>query len=182
MKKLTFVRQVLVTLIAILPATNIMAQEAIEMQGPTSLSETYDAWTVQCANQQQGDRTQRICQMMQELLQQETRQRVMTFAIGKTENGAKATLILPFGLLLSEGFRVQVGEEEVLRGSYRTCLPAGCLAEIDLVEEMITKLGGAETATVTMTANNGQPVKTDISLEGFKAAYERLTGLAVTGK
>jgi invasion protein IalB len=156
-----------------------MAQGETEMQGPTSLSETYDAWTVQCANQQQGDTTQRVCQMLQELLQQETRQRVLTFAIGKTDAGSKATLILPFGLLLSEGIRVQIAEEEILRGAFQTCLPAGCLVEVDLPDETIQKLEAAPTATVLMTANSGQEVKTDISLKGFKSAYQRLTNLAV---
>lgn len=147
------------------------------MQAPSALSETYDAWTVQCANQQQGEKTQRVCQMSQELLQQDTRQRVLTFAVGVADKNAKATLILPFGLLLADGVRVNIGEEEVLRGAYRTCLPAGCVAEIDLPAETIKKLEAAEAASILMTANSGQPVKTDVSLRGFAAAYQRLTEL-----
>jgi invasion protein IalB len=73
--------------------------------------------------------------------------------------------------------RVNIGEEEVLRGAYRTCLPAGCVAEIDLPAETIKKLEAAEAASILMTANSGQPVKTDVSLRGFAAAYQRLTEL-----
>ncbi|OQM76556.1 invasion associated locus B [Pseudaminobacter manganicus] len=148
------------------------------MTGPTSLSETYDAWTVQCANQSQGEKSRRLCQMSQELLQQKTRQRVLTFAIGMTAEGSKATLILPFGLLLSDGVRVQIAEEVVLQGAYRTCLPSGCLAEIEFPKEVVEKFETAEAASVLMTANSGQPVKTDISLKGFSSAYRRLVGLA----
>jgi invasion protein IalB len=178
MKKLKLSRHLLVALIGILPVTNVSAQGVIEMQGPTSLSETYDAWTVRCASQQLGENTQRICQMSQELLQQETRQRVLTFSIGMTAEGSKATLILPFGLLLSEGVRVQIAEEPVLHGAYRTCLPAGCVAEIEIPKEVIEKLETAETARVLMTANSGQQVNTDVSLKGFKSAYRRLVDLA----
>jgi invasion protein IalB len=115
--------------------------------------------------------------MSQELFQQGTRQRVLTFAIGRTAKGAKATLVLPFGLLLSEGVRVQIAEEEVLRGAYRTCLPAGCVTEIEFPEEVIKKFEATETASVLMTANSGQQVKTDISLKGFTPAYQRLANL-----
>lgn len=178
MKKSKLARHLLIVMTSVLSTTTAIAQGAIEMTGPTSLSETYDAWTVQCANQQ-GEKSSRICQMSQELLQQKTRQRVLTFAIGMTAESSKATLILPFGLLLSEGVRVQIGEEAVLQGSYRTCLPTGCLAEIDFPKEVVEKFETAEVASVMMTANSGQPVKTDISLKGFSSAYRRLVDLVV---
>jgi invasion protein IalB len=180
MKKTTFALRLLLSSICVLPASAVLAQEqkGIEMQGPTSLSETYDAWTVQCANQQQGAKVQRICQMSQNLVQQKTQQRVLTFALGVGDKGTKATLVLPFGLLLSEGFRVQIGEEEILKGAYRTCLPAGCIAEVDLPAETIKKLETGKAASVLMTATSGQQVKTDVSPKGFKAAYDRLVALA----
>jgi invasion protein IalB len=57
-------------------------------------------------------------------------------------------------------------------------LPAGCIVEIDLPQEAIGELQAGETASVLMTANNNQPVKTNISLKGFAAAYKRLIALA----
>jgi invasion protein IalB len=178
MKKLKHTRYLLAALITALAIPTAMAQGETNMQAPTSLSETYDAWTVQCANQQQGEKTQRTCQMSQELMQQKTRQRVLTFAIGMADKNAKVTLVLPFGLLLSEGVRIQIGEEEILRGAYRTCLPAGCVAGIELPADTIKKFESAETASVLMTANSGQPVKTDVSLKGFTSAFQRLTELS----
>jgi invasion protein IalB len=183
MAKSKFVPHLLFALTSALATSNAMAQEAINMQGPTSLSETYEAWTVQCVSRMEGEQPQRTCQMSQELIQQESRQRVMMFAIGKAEQAAKATLVLPFGLLLSEGVRVQIGDEDVLQGTYRTCLPAGCVAEIELPKEVIEKFGSAEAASVLMTAISGQQAKTDISLKGFKPAYQRLAELdASAGK
>lgn len=152
------------------------------MQEPTTLSETYESWTVQCVNAGGGRQSRRTCQMSQELVQPETRQRVLLFAITKGEQeGAKATLVMPFGLLLPEGFRVEIAGEEVLRGAYRTCLPDGCVAEIDLPDAALKKLESGDSASVLMTANTGQPVRTDISLKGFAAAYQRLTEL-VSGR
>ncbi len=170
-------RYLLVALIGILPSATTTAQEDTQKQRPTSLSETYDSWTVQCANQQQGESMLRVCQMSQKLWQQDTGQRILSFAIGKAEAATKATLVLPFGLLLSEGVRVKIAENEILGADYRTCLPAGCVAEFELSDEVIGELEGTDVASVVMTAISGQEVVTDVSLEGFSAAYQRLIEL-----
>lgn len=175
-------RHLLLALSATTWMTVAMAQTAEGVQAPSTLSETYEAWTVQCANRVEGEQTQRTCQMSQELLQQGTGQRVLMIAIGNTDQGAKGTMVLPFGLRLSDGISVNIAEEEVLRGVFRTCLPAGCVSEIDLSEELLGKLANAEAASVLMTADNGQPAKTDVSLKGFKPAYQRLVALAGSGK
>lgn len=158
-------------------AANVHAQEAPVRQGPTTLSETYDSWTIQCANQAQGDQSVRDCRMSQELLQQESRQRVLLFAVSADGEAAKATLILPFGLLLSEGISIEVEEAEIARLAFRTCLPAGCIVELDITDDILGQFESAESAGVLMTANGGQPFRTDVSLKGFSAAYRRLLDL-----
>lgn len=180
MTKSSSIRCLWLALFGTLAMTNAFARGTIDMQAPTTLSETYDAWTVQCVNSGEGDQKRRSCQMSQELHQQGSRQRVLLFAITKAEGSAIATLVLPFGLLLSEGVRIEAAETEVVRGGFRTCLPAGCVAEIDLSEEAIGQLQSGDTVSVSMTANSGQVVTTEVSLKGFTAAYQRLTELVVS--
>lgn len=179
MKKTNAIYGVLLAAMAVqMQMTTVARSQETEIQIPTTLSETYDAWTVQCANTMEGEQARRTCQMSQELLQQESRQRLLLFAITKKgESSAKATLIMPFGLLLSEGVRVQIAEKELVRSAYRTCLPAGCIAEFDLPDASIEQLKTADTASVLMTVHTGQPMKTDVSLKGFAAAYRRLLAL-----
>jgi invasion protein IalB len=163
---------------AALAATNALAHDTdTQPPKPPTLSETYDAWTVQCATTGQGDQQRRQCQMTQELLQQESRQRMLLFAIIKGEGNAKATLVLPFGLLLSEGIRIDIGQQEFARGSVKTCFPAGCIVEIELPQEAVAELQAGSTASVFMTAINNQSIKTDVSLKGFGAAISGSPGL-----
>ena len=171
--------RILLAFTGALMTASAMAQET-EPAKPTTLSETYDTWTVQCANSQpqEGQPAQRQCQMSQELLQQESRQRMLLFAVTKGEGDAKATLIMPFGLRLSEGIRIDIAEKELARGAFNTCLPAGCLVEIDLPEATIAQLQAADKVSISMTVHTGQPMKTDVSLKGFAAAYRRLLALA----
>jgi hypothetical protein len=53
---------------------------------------------------------------------------------------------------------------------FRTCLPAGCIVEIDLPEAILALLQAGEKASVLMTVQTDQPMKTDVSLKGFSAA------------
>jgi invasion protein IalB len=147
--------------------------------GPSTLSETYDSWTVQCAKTTNAGKATRSCQMTQELLQPESRQRVLLIAIGpkQGEGATKATLVMPFGLLLSEGLRIEAADKELLRGTFRTCMPGGCISEVDLSDDLIKQMQSIEKFTVVMTANDGQVARTDVSLKGFSAAYRRLLAL-----
>lgn len=156
------------------------AQETTTDTGPSTLSETYESWTVHCAKTNTGAQTTRNCRMSQELLQPESRQRMLLLAIApkQGEGPTKATLVMPFGLLLSEGLRIEAADKELVRGTFRTCLPGGCISEIDLSDELIAQLQSNEKLTVVMTANDGQVVRTDVSLKGFGAAYTRLLALA----
>jgi invasion protein IalB len=51
------------------------------------------------------------------------------------------------------------------------------VSEVDLSDELIKQLQSNEKLTVVMTANDGQVVRTDVSLKGFSAAYRRLLAL-----
>ncbi|MCO6177497.1 invasion associated locus B family protein [Ciceribacter sp. RN22] len=149
-------------------------------EDPTNLSESYESWSVQCQQVGAGEQRQRLCQMSQELVQNQTRQRVLTFVLSFSKEGTiKGTVIAPFGLLLSEGLRVEMDGKEVARGAFRTCLPLGCISEVDLSQDAIKQLSVGAKASVMTTANTGQPVRTDITLSGFSAAYRRLSELIV---
>jgi invasion protein IalB len=178
MKLKTTVGALLLLLFSTGSTYHLVAQEAAPA-GPTQLSETYDAWTVQCANTTQGEQKTRTCQMSLELIQQESRQRVMLFAINSAKSpfSAKATLVLPFGLLLSDGVRIEMEEKEVARGTFRTCLPAGCISEMELGDDLVEQMRTGEKLTVVVTANNGQATRMDVSLVGFGNAYQRLVDL-----
>lgn len=84
---------------------------------------------------------------------------------------------MPFGLLLSEGLRIEAVDKELLRGTFGTCMPGGCVSEVDLSDDLIKQMQGLEKVTIVMTANDGQVVRTDVSLKGFSAAYRRLLAL-----
>lgn len=145
---------------------------------PNSLVETYADWTLRCVPVE-GKQT---CQMMQELSQKETGQRVLAFVINapKPEDVVDATLILPFGLELAKGISAHIDAEFDLEPiQFSTCLPSGCLASVELNAELIGKMQAGEQFSLNVhSISSQQPVSIDLSLSGFSAAFRRLSDLS----
>jgi len=154
-------------------ATTAFAQEL-----PSSQVETYKDWTLRCVPVE-GKQT---CQIMQELSSKQSGQRVLAFVVDQQSHSAPAsgTLILPFGLELSAGISATVDEQTVFEElAFSTCLPAGCLAPVELTDAFTKQLQAGQSLTLTVKSiSSQQPVAIELSLAGFSAAFARLNALS----
>ena len=143
-----------------------------QAQQPSALSETYGSWTYQCkALEASQTEAGRACQVSQELRQSQTGSRILSAAY----TSEKLTIIAPFGVKLREGVKAMAGEHELPIGSFTTCLPSiGCIAELDLGAEGLSRLLSAETLGVRLVSAAGQQIQVNLSLDGFQSAYKRL--------
>lgn len=167
-----------VILAGLLAAGSLSAQTT----GPDLLQETYRDWIVRCETPKAAEDAaapSRRCEMVQELSQAESGQRVLTLVVqAVAEGGARLTLITPFGVRLSEGVAIDMGEERLLQLGFRTCLAQGCIASAALDRDAMDRLAGGTAASVRMTIDaNGQPLAVETSLAGFDAAWARLTAV-----
>jgi invasion protein IalB len=123
--------------------------------------------------------SRKTCMLSQEQIQLQARQRVLTIELQLEAGGVKGVLLLPFGLSLKKGVTYQL--EEGQAGSvqhFRTCLPAGCLIEIDFDSRTVASLKSGKSLKIKGTGDNGQEVAFSISLTGFAGALARLEALA----
>ena len=161
--------------------TALLSASYAQEEQPTSLQETYEDWMVQCQTVVVADTKTKNCELSQELRQKDTNQRVLAIGIvpASGDKETSATIIAPFGLALAKGLSVEVADKELVSGTYKTCLPAGCIVELKLPTEMIKTLALNEKATIVMTASGtDQPMRTNISLKGFLKAWNRLVALS----
>lgn len=160
-----------------LSSTPAMAQQS----GPDVLSETYRDWVVVCqtADAQNDGQGIRVCEMKQELRQQESGQRVLSVALRPEEDAGAAflTLITPFGLRVAEQIQISVDEVPVLETPFQTCLPQGCIVQTRLDQAAIDALQRGEAAVVSLPTTSGDQFRITISLLGFTAAWNRLSDL-----
>lgn len=160
-----------------LPAT------AQDSEGPDRLNETYRDWIVQCVTQavsqpQDGAGSGRVCEMVQQLSQRDSGQRVLTMGLRRTEDGGTTmTVIAPFGILLRDGVTIRLAEDDLFRMDFLTCMSNGCIANADLGADEVAAMERGTAATVRMSTLQGQALDLEISLMGFTAAMNRLRGL-----
>lgn len=155
------------------------AQEVSLPGGATNLREAHGDWTVTCAIQTtQGGEKLKVCAFSQEQMHGQTRQRALAVELRPDNDGIKGTLVLPFGLSLDRGAAYQLDEGSdggVQR--FRTCLPVGCLIDIDFDAGVVASLKTGKALKVKVVADGGQEMALSISLAGFSGAYERTVAL-----
>ena len=161
-------------------ATVTQAQDMPSLPGgATSLSESHGDWTVGCGLQSDGDKTVKVCSLVQEQLDSRTRQRVLAVELRPGKDAAKAVFLLPFGLDLQKGTTAQVDDQKAGGvHQFRTCLPAGCVLEMEIAADLLAKLGKGNQLKLNAVADGGKDAQFAISLKGFQAAYNRTAELA----
>lgn len=145
-------------------------------EGPSTLRETYQDWTVNCARGETGQ----TCVMSQQQRHRESGQLVLAVELAAGENGAVAgSIVLPFGLRLAEGVVLQDDDKSAwLAARFSTCLPVGCLVPLALEPDSLGRLRAGNALNLEATTNDdGAKVNFSISLKGFAAAHDRLKAL-----
>ena len=169
--------------------------------GPDLLVETYRDWVVRCAPvaPAQGvapaadaQPPARLCEIAQELGQADSGQRVLQLEFQADGDGARLTVVAPFGLRLADGVGLALSDTpptaEGLAAAtgqatpfivipFRTCLPQGCIAEAAMDGAMLAELGAGAGLLVILTTDDGALATLPISLAGFSGAITRLTAL-----
>lgn len=83
-------------------------------------------------------------------------------------------VLAPLGVLLPSGLGLRVDNADIGRAGFVRCLPNGCIAEVILEDELLSKLqtGGQATFIIFQTPEEG--IGIPISLNGFSAGFESL--------
>lgn len=157
-------------------------QARAQETGPDSLRENFRDWAVNCETmpaEAVNNPGARVCEMVQQIDHQESGQRVLAFSVRINDAGQPiAVLVAPFGLRLSEGLRLRVGEQQVAQFGFDTCLPEGCLGIAPMDAGQISTLQNGSEGSVVMVSRQGEAVAVPISLMGFTAGLERLRALS----
>jgi invasion protein IalB len=169
------VRRLSLAAAAALLVTPAAAQEPPLPGGASSLTETYQDWTVTCRIADAA----KVCAMSQQQTRQDG-QRILTMELRNSDNGvASGVLLLPFGLALDAGVKLQVKDGPSLPPlPFSTCLPVGCVVPLKFDADTITALRGGTSLSITARAHDStQDVPLSLSLAGFTAALDRLNSL-----
>lgn len=139
-------------------------------------------WVLRCADvadAKDQSKTVKNCEIFQRLSVKQTGQRIIEFVVGKDavkeKQGIKrGVVILPLGVLIQSGVRMQIDELPAYKFDLHHCTDGGCFAFVDLNSDIIGKMKKGEKAKMTMKSVEGKNVNIVLSLAGFSAAVDKL--------
>ncbi len=79
-------------------------------------------------------------------------------------------VLAPLGVLLPSGLGLRVDNADIGRAGFVRCLPNGCIAEVILEEDLLSKLQAGSQATFIIFQTPEEGIGIPISLNGFSAA------------
>lgn len=125
-----------------------------------------EAWTQRC--NEEGDKH---CEVFQRLVTQDTNQRLVEFAVGypkELKGEAQAVILLPLGVLVSEGIALSVDGKKTAQAPFRTCVATGCIVAANLPEEFLKEMKTGKVMGLSfIEGGSGKQLNVGISLEGF---------------
>lgn len=146
-------------------------QDAVTAPAPPAI-----AWTLNCASGATGTLE---CQMSQNLTESKSGQRVLTVTIRKQpKDGTMALLLaLPHGLYIPSGASYQIDQGAKNAVAIQTSDQNGAYAAVPLNEALIAALKAGTTLNVAMESLARSPVTIPLSLNGFTAAFDKLSAV-----
>jgi invasion protein IalB len=83
-------------------------------------------------------------------------------------------VLAPLGVLLPAGLGLRIDDAEIGRAGFVRCLPDGCVAEVVMDENLITKLRTGKNAVFIIFQTPEEGIGIPVSLNGFGPGFDGL--------
>ncbi len=163
------------TAAALIAATVISgAAVAQDAKAPAAGAQTAPApitWVKICNEDPKSKK--KLCMVAQEL-RAETGQFLASVALRELEGQKRKSLVIAItpGMLLKPGLSIQIDKGKQSKGGYGICFPNACYSEIVVNENYVAQLKKGAKLSLTTLNQQAQPVRFDLTLSGFTAAYD----------
>jgi invasion protein IalB len=118
----------------------------------------------------------KYCTLSQQQTKQGTNQHVLTIElVPGANNVVNGMLLMPFGLLLSNGITLQIDDKPPGKPiAFRTCVPNGCVVPLSFDKSTVDAQRAASNLKIAAaTSDTNETVRFSVSLKGFGAALDR---------
>jgi invasion protein IalB len=153
------------------------AQPAQAAQEPQRTTASFGDWVVRCETLA-GPPLQKTCDMDQFAQVQGQANPISRVAIPLPAKGQPAKLIvqLPVNVSFAVGVRIAADSKDAgVIAPFRRCVPSGCLAEIDLKDDLLKKFRASpEAGKLQFKDAAERDVAIPLSFKGFGQAYDAL--------
>jgi invasion protein IalB len=139
-----------------------------------TVKSTVGDWQMRCETPA-GAKTDQ-CALVQSVQAEDKPNVTLVVIVLKTADGRSRLLrvIAPLGVLLPSGLGLRIDQNDVGRAGFVRCLPSGCVAEVVMDDDLMTKLRNGQAATFIVFQTPEEGIGIPVSLSGFGKAFEAL--------
>src|ERR1043165_1263322 len=83
-------------------------------------------------------------------------------------------VLAPLGVLLPSGLGLKIDKTDIGRAGFVRCLPNGCVAEVQMDENLMKQLRTGQAATFIIFQTPEEGIGIPMSLKGFGEGYDKL--------
>ena len=151
-----------------------IAQTAIPAQAQGEVRSTHGDWQMRCDTPPGAGGEQ--CALIQNVTASDRENVGLSVIVLKTADKQARILrvLAPLGVLLPSGLGLKVDNADIGRAGFVRCLPNGCIAEVTLEDDLLSKLKAGSQATFIIFQTPEEGIGIPISLNGFSAGYDTL--------
>lgn len=151
---------------------------AAAAQAPQRTTATYEDWTVRCETRAEPPNP-KTCEMVQSTQVQGQPGPVTQIGIGRASKTEPLKIVfqVPINVWLPTGVKFVPAEKEApLVSPFKRCVPAACLADSDLKDDVVRKLRTAtENGKLEFKDAAQRDVAIPVSFKGFAQAFDALS-------
>ncbi|WP_319496246.1 invasion associated locus B family protein [uncultured Cohaesibacter sp.] len=114
-----------------------------------------------------------LCAITQEL-KAETGQFLASISLRELEGAKRKALVIAItpGMLLRHGLTLQIDKGKQTKGTFSICFPNACFSDVAVDDTFVDQMKKGGTISVTALNQQAQPVRFDLSLNGFTSSYD----------
>ena len=153
-------------------AALVMATAPAHAQG--TVKSVHGDWQVRCDTPPGAQGEQ--CALIQSVTAEDRPNVGLTVIILKTadQKSRLMRVLAPLGVLIPSGLGLKIDKADIGKAGFVRCLPNGCVAEVQMADELVKQLRGGQTATFIIFQTPEEGIGIPMSLKGFGEGYDKL--------
>ena len=161
-----------------LVAAALSAVLAGALGGPAAAQGTVKSvhadWQVRCDTPPGAQGEQ--CALIQSVTAEDRPNVGLTVIVLKTadQKSRLMRVLAPLGVLLPSGLGLKIDKTDVGRAGFVRCLPNGCVAEVQMDENLMKQMRGGQAATFIIFQTPEEGIGIPMGLKGFGEGYDKL--------
>jgi len=151
-----------------------LAQAPLPARAQGEVRSAHGDWQMRCDTPPGASSEQ--CALIQNVTAADRENVGLSVIILKTADKQARILrvLAPLGVLLPSGLGLRVDNADIGRAGFVRCLPNGCIAEVILEDDLLSKLKNGAQATFIIFQTPEEGIGIPISLNGFSSGFDAL--------